>query len=208
MRLRQLRKHTIENYVSDVRHFLKYYPEPSTITNNELERYLETLLLKKLTPSTMKSYFISLNAFYEMLLYKEETKNNPIPTFRKIFLPRRTQRPDKRQYIEYAKSDYLFITPSTGGKMHKDKPGNYLRKVGQELSIHTPGGALDERLTPHCWRWSFTTWMFQRGMREQHIKYMRGDILGSKEAWEGYLEINPRHVRKEWEKKIPKLLEN
>lgn len=61
---------------------------------------------------------------------------------------------------EYAKSDHLFVSPSTGGQLHKDYPGKYLlRRVGMELGIHVPQGQMDERLTPHCWRWSFTTWI-------------------------------------------------
>lgn len=39
LRLRQLSKHTIENYNSDIRHFLAHYPDPRKISNDELEEY-------------------------------------------------------------------------------------------------------------------------------------------------------------------------
>ena len=285
--MRQLRKHTIENYISDIKHFLSHYPDPCRVTSQDLEDYLQVLLRKDLSPSTLKSYFISLNAFYEMLEYKKKCKRNPIPPFRKRYLPRRTARSEKRQEIpldtarviirraghvldrsihlllaktglrreellilqagdlvledwmikapltgkrldfrpvflddeamvvmldyldwrdEYAASDYLFVSPSTGGQLHKDYPGKYLRKVGMELGIHVPGGDLDERLTPHCWRWFFTTQVFRSGMNEQYIKYLRGDVLGTRQAWEGYLSVDPEIVRMEYLECVPKLL--
>lgn len=285
--LRQLRKHTIENYISDIKHFLSYYPDPCRVTNEDLEDYLQVLLRKDLAASTLKSYFISLNAFYEMLEYKKKCKKNPIPPFKKRYLPRRSRRGEKRQEIpvdtartiirraghvldrsihllfaktglrreellilqeediviedwlikapltgkrlefrpvflddelmitmldyldwrdEYARSDYLFVSPSTGGHLHKDYPGRYLRKVGTELGIHNSQGDLDERLTPHCWRWFFTTQMFRNGMSEQHIKYLRGDVIGGRQAWEGYLNVDKEMVRVEYLECVPKLL--
>lgn len=56
LELRQLRKHTIENYVSDVQHFLRYNPNPCRVTKGDLQEYLQILLDKDLTASTLKSY--------------------------------------------------------------------------------------------------------------------------------------------------------
>lgn len=286
LELRQLRKHTIENYVSDVQHFLRYNPNPCRVTKGDLQEYLQILLDKDLAASTLKSYFISLNAFYEYLEYEEICRDNPIPSFRKRYLPRRSTQ-EKRQDIqvdtartiirraghildksihlllaktgirreelrilkdedlilddwlikapltgkrldfrpiyldeetmmvmldyldwrdEYAASDFLFVSPTTGHQLHKDYPGKYLRKVGLELGIHNPDGPLDERLTPHCWRWFFTTRMFTSGMCEQYIKYLRGDVLGGKAAWEGYLNVDRELVRMEYMRCSPQLL--
>jgi integrase/recombinase XerD len=286
LELRQLRKHTVENYISDIRHFLVYNPNPCKVTKSDLQEYLHVLLDKDLAASTLKSYFISLNAFYEFLDHEDICKDNLIPAFRKRYLPKRCSQ-EKRQDIpidtartiikraghildkaihillaktgirrqellilketdlkiddwlimapltgkrldfrpvfldeeamlvmldyldwrdEYAQSDYLFVSPTTGRQLHKDYPGNYLRKVGVQLGIHNPDGSLDEKLTPHCWRWFFTTRMFTAGMCEQYIKYLRGDVLATKAAWEGYLSIDKDLVRMEYLRCSPILL--
>lgn len=69
------------------------------MTNDHLEEYLHILLANELAHSTLKSYFISLSCFFYMLVYKKKCQQNPVPTFRKIFLPRRTVHPDKRQFV-------------------------------------------------------------------------------------------------------------
>jgi integrase/recombinase XerD len=285
LELRQLRPHTIANYVSNVQHFLLYNPNPMKVQKEDLKKYLDILLQEDLAGSTLKSYFISVNAFYEYLKYEEEIKENPIPPFRKRYLPRKVIK-EKRQYIsvetarviikrtghimdrtmqllfaksgirreemlilkehdlklsdwqikapvtgkrleyrplfldlelmdtfldyldwrdEYATSDYLFINPTHGGKLHKDHPGKILRKIGSELGIHNSNGPLDERLTPHCWRWFFTTNMHRGNMNDQYIKYLRGDVV-SKEAWEGYLNLDQDLIRMEYLRCVPKLL--
>jgi len=286
LELRQLRKHTIENYLSDIRHFLTYNPNPCNVTKNDLQEYLQILLDRDLAASTLKSYFISLNAFYEYLQYEDICQDNPVPAFRKRYLPRKSSQ-EKRQDIpietariiirraghimdktihlllaktgirreellilkdedlnldnwlikapltgkrlefrpiyldeelmlvmldyldwrdEYAKSEFLFVSPATGGRLHKDHPGKYLRRIGLQLGIHNPDGPLDERLTPHCWRWFFTTNMHKAKMNEQYIKYLRGDVLGSREAWEGYLNVDKDLVRMEYLRCVPQLL--
>jgi len=48
--------------------------------------------------------------------------------------------------------------------------------------------------------------MFRAGMIEQYIKYLRGDVLGGRKTWEGYLNIDPEMVRLDWLQKVPKLL--
>ena len=107
---------------------------------------------------------------------------------------------------EYATCDNLFISPTHGGQLYKDYPNNFLRKVGKELNMHDPNGPLDKRLTTHSWRWTFTTWMHRAGMNDQYIKYLRGDVLGNRQTWEGYLEIDPDLVRLDWLQRVPKLL--
>jgi integrase len=107
---------------------------------------------------------------------------------------------------EYASSEFLFVSPNTGDKLHRDYPNHYLRKVGLQLGIHDPAGPLDHRLTSHCWRWFFTTQMHRAKMDEQYIKYLRGDVLGSRAAWEGYLNIDTELLRLEYLRCVPHLL--
>ncbi|WP_370575730.1 tyrosine-type recombinase/integrase [Methanomethylovorans sp.] len=284
LKLQQLRPHTIENYVSDVNHFLKHIKSPTSIGQGDLQKYLHVLLGSELADSTLKSYFISLNSFYDFLVYDGYCQKNPIPPFRKRYLPRRevqqkrqtvdlfiAQKIIKRtghildktihalfaktgirreeliilkkddlhlseEYIkgpvtgkrlehrhlfldtemmeimldyldwrdEYAKSDYLFISPA-GSKLHKDYPGRYLRKVGEELGIHDHNGPLDARLTPHCWRHFFTTQMHKGKMDPEYIKYLRGDIM-TREAWEIYNHLDIEDIRRAYLMCSPKLL--
>jgi integrase/recombinase XerD len=285
LKLRQLRPHTIESYISDARRFLQYNPRLCSVTREDLQHYLQILLNKKLSDSTLKSCFISLNALYDFLVYEGHCSENPIPTFRKRYLSRREVK-QKRQIIplenarsiirrishiqdrtlhllyaksgmrrdevlilkvddlqlsrgqikapvtgkrleyrpiflddelikafndflewrqEYAKSDYLFISEVTGGKMHKDHPGYTLRKIGAQLGIHNPDGPLDTRLTPHCWRHFFTTHMHRAKMDPEHIKFLRGDVL-TREAWQLYNHIDLETVREEYLRCAPRLL--
>lgn len=284
LELRQLRKHTQESYISNVNHFLRYNPDPRNVGRNELKRYLDILLNNDLADSTLKSYFISVNALYEWMKYEGMVKENPIPPFRKRYLPRRSVK-EKRQDIsvddakrilkrmghildlaihtvyaktgmrraelfelkvqdlkldkwqingpitgkridyrplfldietmdimldyldwrdEYATSDYLFISRTSGQKINKDYPGSALRKIGGELGIHKTDGALEEKLTPHCWRRFFTTQLHRAGMDPEYIKYLRGDVM-EQEAWQIYNAIDPEDVRFEYLEKIPKL---
>ena len=286
LELRQLRAHTIESYMSNVNHFLRHNPDFLKVDRNKLKIYLQKLQRKKLSNSTIKTYFIAIHSFYEYLMYEGIVNENPIIPFRKRYLPKR-HRKDTRQeislnaakviirssgfildrtlhllfaktglrrgellslqledldlkeyriiiqltgkrtefrpiyfddeflfllldYLEwrqsYAKSNYLFINPNTGKKMHKDYPGSYLKKIGLKMGIHEPNGPMHKKLTPHCWRYFFTTQLYRSGMDYEYIQYLRGDVMAT-QSWQIYNHIDPEHVREEYLRCIPKLLE-
>ncbi len=286
LELRQLRAHTIESYMSNVNHFLRHNPDFLKVDRNKLKIYLQKLQRKRLSNSTIKTYFIAIHSFYEYLMYEGIVNENPIIPFRKRYLPKR-HRKDTRQeislnaakviirssgfildrtlhllfaktglrrgellslqledldlkeyriiiqltgkrtefrpiyfddeflfllldYLEwrqsYAKSNYLFINPNTGKKMHKDYPGSYLKKIGLKMGIHEPNGPMHKKLTPHCWRYFFTTQLYRSGMDYEYIQYLRGDVMAT-QSWQIYNHIDPEHVREEYLRCIPKLLE-
>ncbi len=286
LELRQLRAHTIESYMSNVNHFLRHNPDFLKVDRNKLKIYLQKLQRKRLSNSTIKTYFIAIHSFYEYLMYEGIVNENPIIPFRKRYLPKR-HRKDTRQEISlnaakviirssgfildrtlhvlfaktglrrgellslqledldlkeyriiiqltgkrtefrpiyfddeflfllldyldwrqsYAKSNYLFINPNTGKKMHKDYPGSYLKKIGLKMGIHEPNGPMHKKLTPHCWRYFFTTQLYRSGMDYEYIQYLRGDVMAT-QSWQIYNHIDPEHVREEYLRCIPKLLE-
>ena len=112
-----------------------------------------------------------------------------------------------RKYLswrkERARSEWLWISKH-GGRIHKDYPGKVLAAQGAALGLHTPGGPLNQRLTCHCLRHFFTSWLFRAGMNPEYIKWLRGDAV--KDAWEIYNHINPEAVRKEYLLRMPGLL--
>ncbi len=105
---------------------------------------------------------------------------------------------------KHAYCDWLWVTES-GGRIHKDYPGEVLADLGAALGMHVAGGPLCTRLTPHCWRHFFTSHLRRAGMDPRYIKFLRGDCLTS-EAWEIYDHIDPEDVRQEYIQCIPKLL--
>ena len=85
---RGLTKHTIETYKSNVKTFLEQYPDPVTITQDELRDFLGTLRARELHDSTLKGYFASISALYDFLQYEKIVEYNPVPSFRKRYLSR------------------------------------------------------------------------------------------------------------------------
>ncbi len=112
------------------------------------------------------------------------------------------------QYLSWrsgrAKSPWLWISKH-GGRIHKDYPGKVLAELGAALGLHNPEGPLNQRLTPHCMRHFFTTWLYRAGMDSEYLKWLRGDSLSS-EAWEIYNHIDIEEVRIEYLRRIPKLI--
>lgn len=96
--LRQLTRRTIETYVSDIRNFLEYCPDPSAVEQKQLKRYLRDLERRRMADSTLVSKFSAINSFYEFLLYEGHSTYNPIPQFRKRYLPRHVHG-EQRQII-------------------------------------------------------------------------------------------------------------
>ena len=112
------------------------------------------------------------------------------------------------EYLRYRKkhanSKYLWIS-QRGGRIHKDYAGGVIGALAQPIGLHNPDGPLDERLTPHCFRHFFTTFLYRAGMDPEYIKWLRGDSL-NKEAWQIYNHIDQETVKTEFERCIPKLL--
>lgn len=86
--LRQLTERTIQTYKSDIIHFIEVNPDPTTVLQKDLKRYLRNLERTHLADSTLVSRFSAINSFYEFLLYEGYCTYNPIPQFRKRYLPR------------------------------------------------------------------------------------------------------------------------
>lgn len=101
-------------------------------------------------------------------------------------------------------SSSLFIGKN-GYPVHKDYPGYILVQSAHKLGIHNPKGPLHERITVHCFRHFFTTYLHRAGMNEEYIKWVRGDAL--QEAWQIYNHIDLEEVRREYEACIPSLLD-
>ncbi|WP_406657403.1 phage integrase N-terminal SAM-like domain-containing protein [Methanolobus sp. ZRKC2] len=85
-KLRGRTERTLEGYKSTVGEFLNLFPEPETVTSDELEIYLETLQKRKLVIKTQKTYFSAISTFYEYLIYKKIAIANPVLPFRKWYL--------------------------------------------------------------------------------------------------------------------------
>lgn len=94
---------------------------------------------------------------------------------------------------------------SSGARIRKEYPGVILADLGTPLGLHTKEGPLENKLTPHCMRHFFTTYLHRAGMDPEHIKFLRGDSL-RKEAWQRYNHLDIDVVRHEYLRRIPQLL--
>jgi len=104
-----------------------------------------------------------------------------------------------------ARTSWLWIS-KRGGRIHKDYAGKMIAELGEELGYHDPGGPLCSKLTPHCFRHWFTTWLFRAGMEPEYIKWLRGDSLRA-EAWQIYNHIDGDQVRQEYLRCIPAIMQ-
>jgi len=104
-----------------------------------------------------------------------------------------------------ARTSWLWIS-KRGGRIHKDYPGKMIAELGEDLGFHDPAGPLCSKLTPHCFRHWFTTWLFRAGMDPEYIKWLRGDSLRS-EAWQIYNHIDSEEVRQEYLRRIPGIMQ-
>ncbi|WMW26480.1 tyrosine-type recombinase/integrase (plasmid) [Methanolobus sediminis] len=84
--LRRRSERTVRSYSCNVREFLKHNPEPENVSYDDLELYLYHLQKRNLKISTLKSNFSAISSFYEFLIYKKITDNNPVLHFRKRYL--------------------------------------------------------------------------------------------------------------------------
>ncbi|MCK5608976.1 tyrosine-type recombinase/integrase [Candidatus Pacearchaeota archaeon] len=85
---RGLTHHTILTYKSNLKVFLKKYPNPKKVSDNDLTIFLIYLQEKNLAGSTLKGYFAALSCFYDYLIYKRTVKINHVLPFRKRYLSR------------------------------------------------------------------------------------------------------------------------
>jgi integrase/recombinase XerD len=112
------------------------------------------------------------------------------------------------EYLAWRKkrtrSEWLWIT-KRGGRVHKDYYAGVIARIGSDLGLHDPKGALCDKLTPHCFRHWFTTNLRRAGMNIEIIKYLRGDRRRS-EAWQMYDHIDPEEARQEYMLCIPRIL--
>ena len=85
---RGLTHHTILTYKSNLRVFLKRYPKPKKVSEDDLTEFLIQLQERNLSGSTLKGYFAALSCFYDYLIYKKLVKVNLVLPFRKRYLSR------------------------------------------------------------------------------------------------------------------------
>jgi len=71
--------------------------------------------------------------------------------------------------------------------------------------MHDPHGPLERKLTPHCFRHFFTSYLFRAGMTPLYIKFLRGDSLRT-ESWMIYNRIDSELVRAEYMRCMPQIL--
>ncbi len=101
------------------------------------------------------------------------------------------------------KTDALFISP-LGLRLNKEVPNEILARHGSILGLHDPNGALNQKLTPHCMRHSFTTYLRREGMPREMIQELRGDRR--KDAIDIYDHIDLSELKDRYFKCIPRLL--
>lgn len=137
-------------------------------------------------------------------------------------VPAKAKRSNRQQFIDQelhdilerylkwraprARTPWLWINKA-GGKIARDYPGDLIASLAKPLGLHDPKGPLCSRLTLHCLRHFFTTYLFRAGMEPQYIMWLRGDSMG-KQSWQLYNHIDPEAVRVEYLRCIPKLLNN
>lgn len=85
---RGLTKHTIETYRSNIRAFLKAYPEPGSVSLDDLRTFLSSLRQHGYQGSTLRGYFASISALFDYLVFEERHGVNLVPGFRRRYLAR------------------------------------------------------------------------------------------------------------------------
>ena len=75
--------------------------DPALVTQNDLRDNLSVLLARNYKGSTLKSYYVALNAFFEFLIFEGICVINPIPAFQKRYLKRliKQRKGETRQII-------------------------------------------------------------------------------------------------------------
>lgn len=102
------------------------------------------------------------------------------------------------------RTDALFIG-KRGGRVKRSDVYRTVREWAQVFGYDDPSSKERcDHLTPHCFRHWFTTHMIRNGMSRDFVKELRGDAR--KEAIDLYNHIDKEDLRKDYLKRIPKLL--
>ncbi len=103
-----------------------------------------------------------------------------------------------------AKTDALFISPH-GFRINKDEPNEIVAMHGSKLDLHDPDSSLNKKLTPHCFRHWFTTYLRRSGMPREMIQELRGDRR--KDTIDIYDHIDLSELKDRYFECIPRLLD-
>ncbi|MCK5345736.1 MAG: site-specific integrase, partial [Candidatus Heimdallarchaeota archaeon] len=112
----------------------------------------------------------------------------------------------RMKHVKDPKRNNWFFVTNRGGRLHRDYINRLLAFHVISLNLHIPNGPLNKRLTTHCFRHFFVTYLFQAGLNIQYIKWLRGDSFGSRESWEIYNHIDLNTAKDEYFKYAPTLL--
>lgn len=293
-----MEKHTIESYLSNLRLFFGYINKPpQDIKTFDLANFLNYLRFEKevkyrggvrvgCAKSTIKTYFSSLNAYYDFLEFNGLIENNPVTRFRRrylrhvkkdngpenqrqlisirsmakmvyttddlmhravimtlaktglrknelitldqddldmstgtIYLKPTAKRTNRivfidnetidliQHYLDHqvcVKSKALFMSKH-GNRLNKNRAYELVTRNAERLGFHNPDGRLIEKLTPHCCRHWFTTFLHRGGMSRENLQALRGDVV--KDAVDIYNHIDYDLLRLDYLEKIPNLKE-
>lgn len=103
-----------------------------------------------------------------------------------------------------ARCPALFISPY-GSRMKRGTPNEIISYYGTKLGLHDPNGSLNKKLSPHCFRHFFTTFLRKSGMPREFIQELRGD--SRRETIDIYDHIDMGELRESYEECIFHLLD-
>jgi integrase/recombinase XerD len=89
-----------------------------------------------------------------------------------------------------------------GDRINRDTLYGITTRHAQKLGFHNPKGRLNEKITPHCFRHFFTTWMRRAGCPRATLQELRGD--NRKEAIDLYDHWTMEELKETYMKYIPK----
>lgn len=115
----------------------------------------------------------------------------------------RVNKPTHKSADKRGLTDALFVG-NHGRPLKKDYPNKWLSEICTPLGIHKQNGLLHEKVTCHCFRHFFTTYLRRAGMKTEHIQWLRGDAIS--DSWEIYNHIDQKVVRMEYCSSVPSLL--
>jgi len=103
-----------------------------------------------------------------------------------------------------AKEKALFIN-SQGTRLRYPAFNKRITSYAEGVGLHDPSSdRLQDRLTAHCFRHFFTTNLLERGMRRDHVVYLRGDSRS--ETIDIYHHILESDVQAEYNRYIPRFV--
>lgn len=99
--------------------------------------------------------------------------------------------------------DQALFLSKIGTRITKRSIEKIIEKHAERVSLHDPGGKLEDRFTPHCCRHWFVTHLLRAGMPRDFVKELRGDTRG--EAIDIYNHIDRKDLRESYLAHIPQL---